>query len=159
MSTLPAELAKTLEAEGVKTVQFFESLAPEQWDTPVYSEGPGWRVQNLLAHFTEVEGSISELIRSIVGGGSGVSEDFDIDRWNAKHTGEISQQDKDWLLAEFVRRRRTTVEMVTTLTDADLEKRGRHPALGITEVKNMVKLMYIHILGHQRDIKRALKKP
>jgi hypothetical protein len=116
-------------------------------------------VQNLLAHFTEVEGSISELIRSIVGGGSGVSEDFDIDRWNAKHTGEISQQDKDWLLAEFVRRRRTTVEMVTTLTDADLEKRGRHPALGITEVKNMVKLMYIHILGHQRDIKRALKKP
>lgn len=158
MSELSAELANTLESEGNTTLEFFNSLTPEQWDAPIYSEGPGWRVHNLLAHFTEVEGSISQLIRSIVAGGSGVPEDFDIDRWNAKHTGEISAQDRDWLLAEFSRRRRATVAMVRSLSDADLEKRGRHPALGVTEVKRMVRTMYLHIQGHQRDIKRALKK-
>lgn len=158
MSTLATELANTLEAEGAKTLEFFNSLASEQWDLPIYSEGPGWRAHNLLAHFTEVEGSISKLIRQIVEGGSGVPEDFDIDRWNLKHTGEISAQDRDWLLAEFGRRRSATVDMVRALSNIDLEKRGRHPALGVTEVKRMVRTMYLHIQGHQRDIKRVLKK-
>ena len=158
MSKLGAELASTLEAEGAKTLEFFNSLTPEQWDVPIYDEGPGWRVHHLLAHFTEVEGSISKLVRSIIEGGTGVPENFDIDRWNAEHTGEISAQDRDWLLAEFDRRRGATVSMVRALSNADLEKRGRHPALGITEVKRMVRTMYLHIQGHQRDIKRALRK-
>jgi hypothetical protein len=156
-SALAKELANTLEAEGVKTVNFFKSLTNDQWDLPVYSEGPGWRVHNLLAHFTEVEGSISKLIRQVVDGHTGVPEDFDIDRWNAKHTGEISLRDRQWLLAEFEERRQATVVMVRGLIDADLEKTGRHPALGITEVKRMIRTMYLHIQGHQRDIKRTLK--
>jgi hypothetical protein len=159
MSTQAAELANTLEGEGAKTLDFFKSMSLDQWESPIYSEGPGWRVHNLLAHFVEVEGSIPKLIRSIVEGGGGVSEDFDIDRWNAKHTAEISVQDRDWLLAEFARRRAATVEMVRGFTDADLAKRGRHPALGMSEVRNMLRTMYIHIQGHQRDIKRALKNP
>ncbi len=157
MSKLAQELADSLEAEGKKTLDLFSSLLPEAWGLPIYSEGPGWRIHNLMAHFVEVEGSIPKLIRSIVEGGPGVSEDFNINRWNAKHTGEISQEDSNWLLAEFARRRTATVEMVRKLSDADLEKRGRHPALGITEVKRMVRTMYLHIQGHQRDIKRALK--
>lgn len=159
MSGLAKDLANYLEAEGTKTIDFFNALSARQWDHPIYSNGPGWRVHNLLAHFVEVEASIPKLIGSIVEGGSGVSEDFDIDRWNAKHTGEISSQDRSWLLAEFSRRRAATVEMVRGFGDVDLEKRGRHPALGVTEVKHMLKLMYIHIQGHQRDIKRALKNP
>ena len=159
MSGLAEELANSLEAEGTKTIDFFEALSVNGWDYPIYSEGPGWRIHNLLAHFVEVEGSIPKLIRSIVEGGIGVPEDFDIDRWNAKHTGEISARDRSWLLAEFGRRRAATVEMVRGFGDADLEKRGRHPALGVTEVKHMLRLMYIHILGHQRDIKRALNSP
>jgi hypothetical protein len=157
LTQLARELADSLEREGAKTLAFFKKLGPEQWDFPIYSEGPGWRIHNLLAHFTEVEGSISKLVRQIVDGGPGVSEDFDIDRWNAKHTGEISLRDRDWLLAEFERRRRATVEIVRSFSDSDLEKRGRHPALGVTEVRNMVKLMYLHIQGHQRDIRRAIK--
>ncbi len=157
MSILAKDLADSLVAEGNKTLELFRSLPLQAWDLPIYSEGPGWRVHNLMAHFVEVEDSIPKLIRSIVEGGPGVSEDFDINRWNAKHTGEISQQDRDWLLAEFTRRRAATVEMVRGLSDADLEKLGRHPALGITEVKRMVRTMNLHIQGHQRDIKRALK--
>jgi hypothetical protein len=157
LSVQAQELAASLESEGVKTIEFFKSLTSEQWDLPIYSEGPGWRVHNLLAHFTEVEGSISRLVRQVVEGSSGVPEDFDIDRWNLKHTGEISMQDRAWLLAEFERRRSATIEMVGGFTDADLEKRGRHPALGVTEVKRMLRTMYLHIQGHQRDIKRALR--
>ncbi len=151
------ELANSLEREGKKTVAFFQVLQPEQFETQVYRDGPAWKVRNLLAHFVEVEGSIRRLVQSIVEGGIGVGEDFDIDRWNAGYSAEMSLHDNDYLLAEFARRRAATVAMARGLTDADLEKRGRHPALGITEVKKMLRTMYIHVLGHQRDIRRALQ--
>jgi hypothetical protein len=151
------ELAQSLEVEGRNTIAFFKSLTEDQWELPIYGKGPAWRAHNLLAHFTEVEGSISHLIRQVVDGHPGVPKDFDIDRWNAKHTGEISLRDRVWLLAEFESRRRATVEMVRGLNEGDLEKTGRHPALGITEVKRMIRTMYLHIQGHQRDIKRAMK--
>lgn len=157
MIDLTDELAASLEAEGIKTVEFFRALAPEQWGHQVYSDGPAWKVHNLLAHFVEVESSIPSVIRSILDGGEGVIEGFDIDRWNARYTTEMSAHDRDYLLAEFSRRRAETVAMVRAMSAADLEKRGRHPALGVTEIKHMLKLMYIHLQGHQRDIRRALK--
>lgn len=156
MASLADELADALASEGEKTLAFFRNLSPDQFGVQVYADGAAWSVHNLLAHFVEVEGSISTLIRTIVDGGPGVAADFDIDRWNAKHTADLSRKDDASLQTEFARRRAATVTMVRAFTDADLLKRGRHPALGLTEVKHMVKLMYIHLLGHQRDIKRAL---
>ncbi len=152
MPDLAQELANSLEREGQKTIEFFQALQPEQFETQVYRDGPAWKVHNLLAHFVEVEGSIRALIERIVQSGAGVPEDFDIDRWNARYSAEMSLHDNDYLLAEFARRRAATVAMARSFTDADLEKRGRHPALGITEVKKMLRTMYIHVLGHQRDI-------
>jgi len=157
MTGLKEELADSLESEGLKTLEFFRALAPEQWHHQVYSDGPAWKAHDLLAHFVEVEGSIPRLIRSILDGGEGVVKGFDIDRWNARYTTEMSAHDRDYLLAEFARRRVATVAMVRAMSPADLEKRGRHPALGITEIKHMLKLMYIHLQGHQRDIRRAIK--
>lgn len=158
MSQLAAELAASLESEGAKTVVFFDAMTPDQWNVQVYSDGPGWTVHNLLAHFTDVEGMIPRLMRSILAGSPGVEQGFSIDNWNAEHTAEMSKQDSAGLLSEFAQRRAATVAMVRGMSDSDLETRGRHPALGVTEIKHMVKLMYIHLQGHQRDIKRALKK-
>jgi hypothetical protein len=158
MSKLAQELAVTLEAQGRKTEEFFRSLQPQEWDLQVYADGPAWKVHNLLAHFTEVEGSIPRLMRSILKGGAGVEQGFDIDAWNAEHTGEMSKQDREALLAEFNRRRAATVNLVRAMSAADLERRGRHPFLGDTEIKHMVRLMYIHLQGHQRDIRRVLNK-
>jgi hypothetical protein len=158
MSELAHELADSLEAESRKTLEFLRGLPSAVWDVQVYADGPAWKVHHLLAHFVEVEGSISRLIRSVADGGPGVGQDFDIDRWNAEHTGVMSEQDRENLMAEFARRRAGTVEMVRGFSDTDLAKRGRHPALGVTEIKHMVRLMYVHLLGHQRDIKRAIKQ-
>jgi uncharacterized damage-inducible protein DinB len=157
MSVLANDLANSLEREGAKTIEFFRALSPDQLNMQVYADGPGWTVHNLLAHFTDVEGMIPRLIRSILSGSEGVQAEFSIDEWNAEHTAEMSAQSSEALISEFANRRAATVAMVRAFTDANLETRGRHPALGVTEVKHMVKLMYIHLQGHQRDIKRVLK--
>ena len=151
------ELADSLMTEGEKTLAFFRALAPHEWEVQVYADGPAWTVHKLLAHFTEVEGSIPRLMRSILKGGSGVEEGFDIDAWNAAQTDELSRQDRETLLAEFGRRRAATVVLVLAMSAADLDQRGRHPFLGVTEIKHMVRLMYLHLQGHRRDMRRALK--
>lgn len=151
------QLADSLEAEGRKTLDFFEALTLEQWQVEVYSDGPAWKVHNLLAHFVEVEGSMRKLIGRIAAGGDGVEPGFDIDAWNAEYTAKLSEQDPASLLAEFAHRRAATVEMVRSFGDEELERQGRHPALGVTEVKHMLRLMYLHLQGHQRDMRRALK--
>jgi hypothetical protein len=158
MSELRDELAASLESEGSKTVEFFRMLTPEQMQTRIYTDGLAWKTHDLLAHFVEVEGSILRIISRIANGEDGVGVDFNIDRWNARHTTEMSQQHDDVaLIAEFAKRRAATVSWVRTLQPEQLERRGRHPALGVTEVKHMLKLMYIHLQGHMRDIKRILK--
>jgi hypothetical protein len=158
VSELSNELAASLEAEGAKTVAFFGSLTPQQMQTRIYTDGLAWKTHDLLAHFVEVEGSILKIISRIAEGGEGVTADFNIDHWNARHTTEMSQQyDDAALIAEFATRRAATVAYVLGLQSEQLERRGRHPALGETEVKHMLKLMYVHLQGHMRDIKRALK--
>jgi uncharacterized damage-inducible protein DinB len=152
------KIADTLEREGQNTLAFFDDLSDEQWAVEVYSDGDRWTVHHLLAHFTEVEGSIPKLINRIVGGDPGVAEDFDIDRWNARYTMEMSAHDRDYLLAEFKSRRAATVAMVRSFSEDDLDASGRHPFLGPAQVKDMLKLMYIHLMQHQRDIRNALNR-
>lgn len=160
MSALAHELADALHSEGEKTLAFFKELTLPQMQAQIYDDGLAWTTHDLLAHFVEVEGSIGRVMRSVSEGGEGVAADFNINRWNEKNTTEMSQQHDDTaLLAEFAARRAANVEWARSLSDEALERRGRHPALGETELKHMIKLMYIHLIGHQRDIKRKLQLP
>ena len=135
------KIADTLEREGQKTLAFFEDL-----------------LHLFFCLFSEVDGSISKLIKRIVCDVTGVPEDFDIDRWNARYTMEMSAHDRDYLLAEFASRRAATVAMVRGFSEADLAASGRHPFLGQAHVKDMLKLMYVHLMQHQRDIRNVLDR-
>src|SRR5512140_1911362 len=78
------ELAAKLEAEGEKMSAFFAGLALEQWNAEVYTEGSVWTVRSILAHLMTAERAFVKLFENIRQGGPGVSEDFVIDRYNAR---------------------------------------------------------------------------
>jgi hypothetical protein len=46
---------------------------------------------------------------------------------------------------------------VSSLDDADLDKIGRHPFLGHTTLREMIKLIYLHNQLHYRDLRKVLK--
>ena len=46
---------------------------------------------------------------------------------------------------------------MTPLADADLDRQGRHPFLGITAVEAMLKLLYRHTMLHERDTRKAIE--
>jgi len=151
------DLAEKLKSEGDKFIEFFSSLTEAQWHAEVYTEGTTWSVREVLAHFVTSERGLLELFEQIRQGGSGSPDDFSIDRYNA------SQQEKSRLLtpSELITQYRSvradSVKWVSGLSDEDLEVKGRHPFLGETVLREMVKMLYIHNQIHYRDVKKVLK--
>jgi uncharacterized damage-inducible protein DinB len=155
--TETAELAAKLKFEGEKFSNFFAGLTDNQWDAEVYTEGTTWNVRNILAHLMTAERAFVRLFESIRQGGEGVSEDFVIDRYNARQQEKTRELDVQQLLQQYRAVRAEMIRWVSGINDSDLEKSGRHPFLGVTTLREMVKMIYIHNQIHYRDIKRSLR--
>jgi hypothetical protein len=152
----PSQLADRLKTEGEKTVVFFHALPAEKWDAQIYTDGEHWTIHQILTHITQAEDSVVRLVAHVVSGGGGSPEGFDLNAYNHKKVKEMEGQMTESLLEEFSRRRARTVAFVGNLTQADLEKVGRHAFLGVTTVAEMLQTMHLHTQLHRRDIRKML---
>lgn len=156
MPEMPKNLAARLRTEGGKTAQFFRDLPEDDRSTCIYSDGGKWNVRQILAHLVSAEAGMTELIRSIVSGGAGAPEDFDLNAYNERRVRKMEADAWEDLLVEFDRRREESVGLVAGLSATDLERTGRHPWLGTTTVEEIIKIIYRHNQIHQREIRKAL---
>jgi hypothetical protein len=151
------ELAEKLKTEGERMAAFFSELTDDQWGSEVYTEGATWTIRNVLAHFVTSERGLVKLFERIRTTGEGAADDFSIDRYNAsqqERTKDLAPAD---LLAQYQQVRAESVQWVNTLKDEELDIKGRHPFLGETVIREMVKMLYLHNQLHYRDVKRALR--
>ena len=151
------ELAEKLESEGDKIVSIFSNLTDEQWQMEVYTEGATWTIRNVLSHFVTSERGLLKLFEQIRQGGAGAADDFSIDRYNAAMQARTKDATPHELLEQYKEVRAHAVEWVSGLDESELEIMGRHPFLGQTMIREMIKMLYVHNLTHYRDMKRALK--
>jgi len=152
----PSWLAKRLEDEGHRVLEFFHALADYQWQKEVYSEENGWTVYHIMAHLVSAEIGIARLVQNVVAGGPGSPDDFDLDGYNQRKVRDLQGISVQDLMDRFSKARQENSEMVARFTPTDMQRTGRHPWLGITSVGEMVKLLYRHNQIHLRDIRRAL---
>jgi uncharacterized protein (TIGR03083 family) len=152
-----AALAEKLREEGNKLADFLSSLGEHEWNAVVYTEAATWTVRSILAHLMTAERSFLPLFERIRHGDPGVSEDFSIDRYNARQQERTKELDPHALLEAYRSTRGEMIALVQGFSAEELEKRGRHPFLGVTTLREMVKLVYIHNQTHYRDVRRALK--
>jgi len=152
-----AKLAEKLKSEGEKFVTIFASLPDEQWQTEVYTEDITWTIRNVLSHFVTSERGLIKLFEQIRRGGAGSSEDFSIDRYNASMQARMKAFSPQELLEQYKSVRADSIAWTSSLTEAELEKQGRHPFLGMTTIREMIKMLYLHNQVHYRDMKKALK--
>jgi len=151
------EIATKLKSEGEKFFSIFSELTEDRWQMEVYSEGATWTIRNILSHFVTSERGLLKLFEKIRQGDAGSADDFSIDRYNAAmqvRTQELTPQE---LLEQYKATRAESVAWISGLSEDDLQKRGRHPFLGVTTIREMIKMLYIHNLDHYRDMKKALK--
>jgi hypothetical protein len=61
------------------------------------------------------------------------------------------------LLEQYRAIRAQSVAWVSGLKESELELTGRHPFLGPTVIREMIKMLYLHNQLHFRDMKRVIK--
>lgn len=160
MTTTPdavQKLVQKISAQGEKTSRFFSDLGEEVWAQQLYADGAEWTVHEVLAHIVDSEDSLRRFFEHIVAQGSGVAEDFDIDRYNAHAVEQLRQTPRRELLTMFGERRANMVSFVRGLTEADLQQAGRHPFLGQATLDEMLRLFYLHVNLHVRDIRNLMR--
>lgn len=146
-----AELVAKLEKGRQKTFEFFSALTLEEWEKTVYAE-PTWKVRHLLAHFVSAEQHLLALAQDVANGGPGAAPDLDTNRFNAGEQNRLEGQSPASLLDSLDQARRQTIGWVSALEESQLEKVGRHPALGEVTVETMILSIYGHQLLHMRDL-------
>jgi len=102
------------------------------------------------------EKAFVKLFEDIRHGGAGVTNDFVIDRYNASQQEKTRELSPLELLDQFKYARKDMVRWVSGLDEWDLEKTGRHPYLGNTSLREMIKMVYLHNQIHFRDVKKTL---
>ena len=155
--TESAELAEKLKSEGEKFIDVFSNLTDDQWKAEVYTEGTTWSIRNVLSHFVTSERGLVKLFEQIRQGGGGAADDFSIDRYNASQQEKTKEFTPTQLLDQYKEVRANSITWVLGLKEEDLELKGRHPFLGETVIREMVKMLYLHNQIHYRDLKKALK--
>ncbi len=156
MADTPQRLAERLSVEGEKVAAIFSGLSAQQWEMQIYSDGACWTVRQILAHLDVTEVNIRRLIENILSGGGGVPENFNLNDFNERTVAACRDLTPEKLLERFAAHRRITIELVNSLTEADLERSGRHPFLGVTPLADIIKLMYRHNQIHVREMRRVL---
>ncbi len=158
MSERSDRLTRRMQEEGEKTLAFFRSIPADKWHTPVYVDGGTWTIHEVLCHFVDTERSLAWVIADVLTGGASAPEGIDIDAHNASHVAELVSWEPAVLLDAFHAARQATIATLQNLPESDLDRMGRHPVLGLKSVEDLIKIMYLHIKGHQRDMQRALDR-
>lgn len=151
------ELADKLRTEGEKFFALFAGLTDAQWGAEVYTEGETWTIRSVLSHFVTSERGLVRLFERIRQTGEGSSDDFSIDRYNAAQQQKTKDLTPQELLEQFKAIRSDSIAWTLSLDESDLEKVGRHPFLGMTTLREMIKMLYLHNQIHYRDMRKALK--
>ena len=151
------ELADKLRTEGEKFDSLFAGLTDAQWQAEVYTEGETWTLRNVLSHFVTSERGLVRLFEKIRLGDAGSPDDFSIDRYNAAQQQKTKDLSPQELLEQYKAVRADSIAWTLSLSEADLEKQGKHPFLGMTSIREMIKMLYIHNITHYRDMKKVLK--
>ncbi len=159
MSDRTQEILIELEQQRSILLNVLRRLTPEQWEMPVQDGDSHWTARQMLAHLSDAErGMIGQATR-IAAGDEPIPPDFDLSRWNKRAVEKLNEKSSAELLQSLTDSRARLKEALTKLTDADLDKVGRHSSLQMMTVEAIFRLIGTHEVDHATNIASALKLP
>lgn len=132
-------------------------LSPAQWQLPVYGEGEGWTVRDVVTHLVDAEYGMTAQIERIRQGVPTIPEDFDLDRWNKRTVAKMADKTPQELLQSLAQNRAKLLEMLDSIRDDEWEKQGRHPSLRILTIEQYIQTIAGHEAKHAADIGQAVE--
>ena len=159
MNVQRAHIIAELEQNLEDVIALFKSLSADALERQLYQDGAQWTVQQVLAHFITIEGSMQWLFKDILAGGPGAPEDFDFERFNRTQPKKWDEKSVDELIAQFTSVREDTIAIVNQMSDADLDREGRHGFHGHGKLERFIRWAYEHVQLHLDDIHKLLQTP
>jgi hypothetical protein len=149
-------LIAKLEKGQAKTQEILSGLSDDQWARVVYPDPYAWTARDLLAHFLSSEAELLRLVQDVASGGLGAPEGYDYNAFNADEHRRLAAEAPGKLLLSLAEARGKTIDWARSLREDDLDRIGRHPALGEVTLEILITAIYGHVLLHMRDAQRAL---
>jgi hypothetical protein len=140
-----------------KSQEVFRSVEPDLWEQPSFDDPESWDLKDLVAHFIYSEEYILSIAQNISFGGEGSPEDIDIDAFNENGIEKLRHRSVDDLLDTLTETRKASIAWVLELDELELDRVGRHPVLGASNVEAVINSIYAHQLLHMREIAPRLR--
>jgi uncharacterized protein (TIGR03083 family) len=151
--TTPAELRAELDDALARLKALVAHVPAEAWSRPTVN--PGWSARDLLAHLVSAEtGNLSIARRILQGEGQPVAG-FDLARWNQRQIEKLGARMPAELLAELERARQETLQLLASLSVADLDRAGFRTTGEPTTVAGVFQQIARHLRAHTEEIRAA----
>ncbi len=133
-----------------------DKLTPEQWAMPVQEGDAHWTAHQVLSHLFDAErGMISQAVR-IAAGEEPIPPDFDLNRWNKRATEKLKDKSVAELRQGLAELSLKLKEELDKLSEAQLDRIGRHSSLQMMSVEQIIQLIGAHEIAHAEGIAAAL---
>ena len=136
--------------------QVIDNLKDEDLLAKINEGDKGWTVIELLRHIPNSERGMTANLESIIKGGEGSSEDFDLQRYNHVSNEKMKELTLAEIKENMRKYRETTLSLLESVKEEDWEKEGRHPSQGIYSVKRHFEIISWHQYHHLKGIKSKL---
>jgi DinB family protein len=123
---------------------------PESWDSTPDTSG-GWRPRDVVGHLitAELDDWIVRTRRILEHGTSLPFDSFN----RFAHVGRDDDASLDELVSRFAElRAKSVAELAALVDDGDLDRPGRHPALGDVTLRELLATWAVHDLDHVSQI-------
>lgn len=143
-------------ADGRQRLNYVLDRVGDGWNTQVYAEGAAWTVQQLATHLMITDKGQNNTIMGIAKGEDPIPADFDLERYNRRSVekrADVTVPEIRAALATSEAERNTWLD---TLSDTDLDKKGRHGSMRILSVEEITDVMADHERAHANDIAKVL---
>ena len=152
--------AAELKAYMNKSMSAFEhvidNLKPEDLNIKINEGEKGFTVIELLRHIQNSERGMTANLKSILAGGEGASQDFDLQSYNHTSNDKMKDLTTSDVKEKMKKYREKTLNLLESVKEEDWEREGRHPSQGIYSVKKHFEIISWHQYHHLKGIKEQL---
>jgi len=150
-------IRRQMQAEHEASLEILRAIPEAQWATPVPSEEEApWTAKDVLIHLAVSEAGILTPITRYVNGEPGVPTDFDLNRYNRSSVKKRADKTVPELLAEIEAAHAALLAKLETLSEADLDKTGRHARGDTLTIEGFFRRTSEHRLQHARELQKAV---
>jgi hypothetical protein len=157
MTSRQESIRQKMNADHAASLALLQSFTDAQWATPVPSEEEApWTAKDVLIHLAVSEAGILTPITRYLNGEPGVPADFDLSRYNRSSVKKRADKTVPELLTEIEAAHAALLAKLETLSEADLDKTGRHARGDTLTIEGFFLRTSEHRLLHAQELQKAV---